>query len=359
MGVGTVDHEAPVAADGKRQGRRAARELLHGWQRSYSSLKRVRKCGTPVASTVEVGVFRHAGGLVAHVSGIGRCGSPWSCANCSPVVREGRAGEIDGGVVEALGRGWSVLFITTTVPHSWADSLERSFRLVSDGHRRTRSGRAWQALRKRLDYAGGIRAWEATHGGNGWHPHCHELLMFRRELSAVEVEAVHEHYRRTYGEAVEAGAGSALHPVHGIDVRRVTGAGELAGYLTKVEGGWGTGLEMARGDLKRAAGKRTPWELLEDAAAGDVEAGRLWWEWEAGTDGKRAIMWSAGLRGELLPAADELTDEELAALPPTEDVAVWTCSFSADLWCSVRRQGGIAALLSLCEEEAGREAPPP
>lgn len=356
-GDGTALLEA-LAGD-KRQRRRAAREAAHGWERKMSSLKRVRLCGVPVRPEVVVGVWNHGGDLVAHVAGLGRCGSPWACANCAPVVREGRATEIDAGVREALARGWTVLFITTTVPHSWADALERSFRLVSDGHRRTRSGRGWQALRKGLDYRGGIRAWEATHGGNGWHPHCHELLMFGRRLSDGDVEAVHEHYRRTYGQAVERGAGARLHPVHGIDVRRCTGAGDLGGYLTKVEGGWGTGLELARGDLKRAPGKRSPWEILEDAAAGDVEARRLWWEWEAGTDGKRAIMWSAGLRGELLPAEAEPTDEELAARPPTDELPLWTCTYPADVWCMMRRAGAISELLAECEARAAALHPPP
>jgi hypothetical protein len=275
-------------------------------------------------------------------------------------VREGRAREIDQGVSEALARGWTVLFVTTTVPHSWGDSLKRSWQLVSDGHRRTRSGRAWQKLRHGLGYAGGIRAWEATYGGNGWHPHCHELLMFRRALSDGQVQTVRDHYRATYGVSVERAAGSKLHEVHGIDVRRCTTARDLGGYLSKIEGGWGTGLELARGDLKTAGGGRhTPWQLLDEAAGGDVLARGLWWEWEAATDGKRAIMWSAGLRGELLPKDDERTDEELAALPPTEDLPVWSCSFPADVWCKVRRAGGISVLLDHCEAVAAREGPLP
>jgi hypothetical protein len=314
-----------------------------------------------VAAVVEVGVYNHGGDLVAHVAGVGRCGSPWACSSCAPVVREGRAREIDAGVAEALSRGWEVLFVTTTVPHTWSDRLERSWKLVADGHRRTRSGRAWQRLRADLDYAGGIRAWEATHGANGWHPHCHELLMFRRHLSDVDLEKVRSHYVATYGVSVERAAGTALHKVHGIDVRRCATADALGGYLAKIEGGWGAGLEVARGDLKAAPGRRrTPWQILEDAVEGDVSAKGLWWEWEAATDGKRAIVWSARLRGELLPAAvEDVTDEDLAARPPTDEVPVWVFQFPADVWARVRRAGAIYALLLECEGEAARQGLPP
>lgn len=337
--------------------RRPLRERLHRWQQERSGLRRVRRCGEPIQGEVEVGVFAHRdGALVAHVLGVGRCGSPWSCAWCAPPVREAKATDIDEGASEALARGWTVLFVTCTVPHHWGDRLDASFSLVRKAHRATRSGRRWQRLRRGLGYAGGIRAWEVTHGRNGWHPHSHELVMFDRALSDAEVAQVRGHYLATYGPVVEGGGRGRLHEQHGIDVRRCHSASDLSRYLTKIEGGWGVGLELARGDLKRGLGKRTAWEILEDAVDGDEASQALWWEWEAATDGRRATQWTPGLRAKLLGRAREVeaADEQLAEQQPDEgDVKVWSATIRGDVWCHARRRGMLAELLREAERLAG------
>jgi hypothetical protein len=305
----------------------------------------------PIEATVTVSVMGERPG-VAHVAGIGRCGSPWACAVCTPVVREGRASEIDQGCAEALQRGWTVLMVSCTVPHSWGDALAESFGVVRSAHAKTRSGRPWRALRDGLDYRGSIRAWEMPHGRAGWHPHSHELLMFGRSLSDREVQAVKAHYDQVYGGAVLAATGRALHAVHGVDVRRVAARGRagVGTYLCKVEGGWGAGLELARSDVKRSGASRNPWQILAAAADGEVGALRLWREYELATAGKRAITWSRGLRAELA-GEDEATDAQLAAVVPGGE-EVWSVSMPADQWCAVRRVGGLAFLLEECEERA-------
>lgn len=313
-------------------------------------------CGMPLQGEVTVGVFDHGpGGLVAHVSGVGRCGSPWSCAWCAPVVREAKARDIDQGASEALARGWTVLFVTATVAHRWGDRLDASFGLLRRAHRATRSGRAWQTVKSALGYVGTIRAWEATYGRNGWHPHSHELIVFDRPLTDAEVARVHGHYWKTYAPVVEKGCGRRLHEVHGIDVRRCHTAGDLSRYLVKIESGWGVGLELARSDLKRAPGKRTAWEVLEDASEGDPAAQGLWWEWEAATDGLRATMWSPGLRARLLGdgQAEEAPDSELATeAPAAGEVEVWSVTVPADVWCDARQRGMVTELLRECERRA-------
>ncbi len=137
-------------------------------------------------------------------------------------------------------------------------------------------------------------------------------------------------------------------------MRPVETAGDLGGYLTKVEGGWGAGLELARSDLKRGRrGGRSPFELLAEAAEGDVLALMLWLEYERATKGKRAISWTRGLRKMLIDVADEdaPSDEDLAALAPDAD-EVWGLDLPARVWVEVRRQGSLADLLRVCEEEA-------
>lgn len=345
-----VLEEIGVHRRSERVSRRRERGRLHHVLRSRTSLRGVSGCGRALGGLVHVGVVDHGGDLIAHVQGIGRCGSPWACPSCAPVVREGRAGEIDRAMSVALALGYVVLFVTTTLPHEFGDRLERTFGLVRDGHRRTRSGRRWQQLRDAYGYVGSIRAWEVTHGANGWHPHGHELLIFERDDQRLEWD-VRALYEQTYGRFIEQNTGKLLHRIHGIDVRRVSAAGDLAAYLTKVEGGWGAGLEVARSDLKRSAGRRTAWDLLTDACEGDVAALDLWHEYEQATHGRRAVQWSPGLRGRLLGLEEEPSDEDLAAAAP-EGEEVWSVDLLAEEWAQLVRQGAVAAVLEECEARA-------
>jgi hypothetical protein len=248
----------------------------------------------------------------------------------------------------------SALFISTTLQHGSRDPLAQTFDLLRRGHRLIHSGKHWKALHQSLDYAGAIRAWEITHGRNGFHPHSHELALFEGQVSDDQIRALEDHYTRVYGRFL-AKHGLYLHPVHGIDVRRVQSAGDLAGYLTKMDDStWGAGLELARQDLK--TGKRqsqTPFELLADATDGDLRAWALWREYEDATKGKRAISWSRGLKARLLVATDDqgATDEDLAALAPDAD-EVWGIDLPPKTWAAVRMAGGIAELITMCEQEA-------
>lgn len=94
---------------------------------------------------------------------------------------------------------------------------------------------------------------------------------------------------------------------HGLDVRVVSGPGELSGYLAKVEAGWSIGSELARADRKTSTPMRLLTELVE---TGEARWAALWGEYESATFGRRAIVWSAGLRALLLGVEDEMSDEE-------------------------------------------------
>ena len=59
----------------------------------------------------------------SHLSGVKRCGSPWSCQSCSPKVRQRKAERINAVVAAALAEGHTVLFTSATLPHTRADCL--------------------------------------------------------------------------------------------------------------------------------------------------------------------------------------------------------------------------------------------
>jgi hypothetical protein len=289
--------------------------------------------------------------FVARVSGIMRCGSSWACPTCAPVVRERRAAEIDQGLGEHLASGGGALFVTFTCRHHGRDRLEPRLALMSRAFGAVLDGMPWQRRRVALGYVGLIRATEITWGeANGWHPHSHGLMLFERPLTAEERRDLEAWLRVRWAGVLER-CGFGTINSHGVDVQAVTTAGDLAGYLAKVEGGWGAGLELARADLKTKGGgeRRTPMQVLEEFAdTGDLAMRGLWLEYEAATFGKRAIVWSPGLKARL--GVVEVTDEEAAAMEG-EDVTLWRFTFSSREWNAVVVTGAVADLLTACEDE--------
>ncbi len=292
--------------------------------------------------------------LTAQVSGVHRCGSGWSCVVCGPVVRQRRAEKIDQGVNGWLAKGGGAELASLTCSHGLADALEPRLAAMAGALRSLLKGAAWERFKRRLGYVGSIRAVEVTWGEeNGWHPHNHVVMLFERPLTAEERQQFWRWlHNRWSGVLLAKGLGS-ITEAHGVDVRQVTGD-VLGEYLTKVEGGWTAGLELARGDVKRSKrGGVTPFDLLGDfAATGDVESRRLWLEYEEATFGKRWLRWTAGLRVLLLGEEVEESDEQLAASEGVDLALVrWLCG--AGEWREHQRAGTTGLLLDQVEEAAG------
>lgn len=327
-----------------RQAKRAGREAIKLVQRAITESVSSRLCwycaGT--GAVVDIGA-----NLTAHVSGIRRCGSPWSCLLCAPIIRERRATEIDTGVSNHLASGGSALFVTLTLHHLRSDALSPRLEAVAEALKHTLTGAPWSRRKERLGYVGAIRAVEITDGLNGWHPHTHALLLFDRHLSSEEVDDLGAWmFDRWAGVLLRRGLGSIN--AHGLDVRPVVNAGDLAGYLCKIDGGWGVGLELARSDVKRNSPVRHLWEF---ARTGDMAPAARWREYELATFGKRAIRWSPGLRARLLGVELDQADDELAASEGL-DLALLRAVIPKEVWDPAVRGGTATDLLSTIEEWA-------
>lgn len=333
---------------GQRLASRDHRHTLKAAQRALTAARATRLCylasGTSHV-TVTVGRL-----LVAHVSGVHRCGSVWCCPLCSPVVRRGRASDIDRAGSVVLDHDGSALFVTATGPHRKGDPLSPLFNLTCGFGDRTMRGAKAKAWRDSLGYVGSIRSLEITYGENGWHPHVHTLMLFDRRLTPTEVAGFRTYlFGRWENVLLSAGFGR-LHPVHGLDVRPVYDTGGLAEYVTAVEDGWSVGMELARSDLKHRS--HTAMELLASwALNGDLEARALWKEYEAVTFGRRCIQWTPGLRSRLLPDVEDVTDVELAQAEGEDEriVTVMVGTEAWNLWC---RSGEVSQVLRQIEEWA-------
>jgi len=296
--------------------------------------------------------------LVAHVSGVHRCGSIWNCPLCAPVVRQGRARDIDAAASVVLASGGCGLFVSYTGPHRKFDPLGPLFDLTARFGDLTMRGAKGKRFRVDLGMLGMIRALEVTYGrppfDNGWHPHGHVLFLFDRQLTAAEVAAFRSFLWGRWDGALRKAGFGALHPVRGLDCRPVFDTAGLAQYTTAVEDGWGVGLELARADLKHRG--VTPMELLARwALDGESQEGllarMLWKEYEAVTFRRRCIQWTPGLRKRLIPDAEELSDQELAAAEGEDEVLV-SVQVLAEEWNLLVRRGEVAAVLRQIEEMA-------
>lgn len=264
-----------------------------------------------------MGVHAEAGGS-AYFSGVETCGSIWACPVCSPIIRARRADEIQRGADRWVSEGGAVIMGTFTLRHRREDGLRDSLGLLQRAYTRLMNSRGWKALMKRHGYAGQIRAIESPWGHrNGWHPHTHTLFM----LDALDDAALEQIEREAFDlweAALLKEGGRTIARDHGVRISR--GA---AAYVAKVQEHeddgrqWLAGSELARGDLKSGRDRSLmPFELLDL----DGETARaLWLEYVSVTKGRRAILWSRGLRERL--GVEDLTDEEIVEEESSPDVA--------------------------------------
>lgn len=271
------------------------------------------------------------------------------------MIRQRRAEDIDQHVGRWLANGGGALLLSLTVPHYRPDRLAPRLDLMAAAIDGLLKGRPWERRRDALGYVGAIRALEITYGdANGWHPHNHALLLTERPISTDEQLDLWEWlYGRWAGVCERHGFGTPSR-AHGLDLRQVWGADGLSSYLTTVEGGWGIGRELARGDLKRGRDRLVPLDLLRALIeTGEARMAALWVEYELATAGKRAVRWGPGLR-ERLQAGVEASDEELAASEGL-DQALIVQRFGPTVWNGEARAGRLARVLELCEQEAARQ----
>jgi hypothetical protein len=249
----------------------------------------------------------------------------WACPVCSAGIRQGRASEIEAAVNAQWDRGGGVLFLTLTLRHSAADSLQDLITSVRHCWSKVTTGRAWMADQKDSGIVGYVRTVEVTFGdldsgGAGWHPHVHALVFVDRDLDDSSVKRLEDSiFSRWERAALRTGAGQPTRE-HGVRLQHVRRGGPSLGeYLSKVTDEFGVerpvGMEMTRGDLKSNVsgwGRGLhPFQLLDVVELGGEEdaqrANALWHEYESATKGLRCLTWSRGLLDDLFP--DGLPEE--------------------------------------------------
>lgn len=257
------------------------------------------------SAKVEGGEAKHVWKWVKH------CASTWFCPVCAPKIMSRRRDEIETAVGQLRDAGYHFAFLTLTIPHTLHVPLVEYMSRLQTALRLFRSGKAWAKFKARTGMLGYIRAQEVMRSKkHGWHPHYHELMILRPDLSEAEAEDAASFMKKRWVDVCKK---AGLIPddkevaarAHGVDVRLGQDVVSQQ-YLSKVAS-W----ELSSQTTKAARNKEsiTPFELLGQALDGDKESRRLWAEYMVGMYGRAAVYWSPGLKA--FCGVIERTDAEL------------------------------------------------
>jgi hypothetical protein len=276
------------------------------------------------------------------------CGSHL-CPVCGPRVADTRRDEVAQVIAWAMGQGLHPVMLTLTTANKMGQALAPMARAQKAALRAWKRDRRFKERRPSI--AGIVSAFETTHGGNGWHPHIHLLLLIKAATMGRALRLV-AGLRAPWVAAAKAEglhAGRAGFKAH---------AGEKAAeYMAK----WDLAHEIAAASAKKGRDKgKTPGQLLRAAYGGDKVAARLWAEYAAAMKGKSVLRFSPGLRdlAGILDVSDEQAAQEEGGEGDglREEVQRWPLIdiIEGDLWEEAKANGLDRDDLKRAAKEDGR-----
>lgn len=291
-------------------------DLHHSLAGCGSVRKTFRPYGSSAPSEPDMAVLAVGKDGRASFGGVHRCGSPWACPCCAPRIAAARAETLKPQVAALMAQGWTAHLITLTVAHAQGDSLDGLWDALGKAWKKLASGKAWDAVRK-AGAVESVRGYDVTHGqGAGWHPHVHLALYLGPEHKDPNKVA-----RRVLARWIDCLARQGWMALPGAQhAVRVDDPEAAAAYAVTSAACY----EAVAMSLKRGRGKgagRTPFEILEAAAAGDAQAVVLWREYVEATKGRRQVNTSRGLH-----LREDEEDEEPVEEQPVAELGQSTVS---------------------------------
>lgn len=274
----------------------------------------------------------------AHYKNLQTCGSVWHCPVCAAKISEQRRSELEAAIAVHRAGGGEVLLLTLTNSHHKRHRLADLVEGQQKALKLFNGGKGGADLFEGMGVVGKIRAWEVTHGANGWHPHFHILVFLKAPLDGLA--GWRDCLARRWQNSCRRAGLPIPDLTHGCDLRDGTYA---AAYASK----WGLPEEMTKGHIKQGKeGGKTPFDLLGDFAdTGDMEPGRLFQEYAVVFKGKRQLVWSPGLKDRL--RIEDVTDDQAAA--GGDDGAFLLGLITLEQWRAVLLADKRAELLELAE----------
>jgi len=352
--------EAALNAKSRRFGLlRTAQGLLYDPEKRAEKQSRVCWCYRHLHTRGDaVSVYRAESGTGARLAGVATCGSVWHCPVCAAKITEARRKELDLAVTAWVKHGGIVNLLTLTFPHEWDMPLPDLMARFAKALQAFKNCKKYKRIMADAGRAGSIRSLETTWGENGWHPHTHDLVFIKSELTATDVDTLKSEWTRI---CIKQGLGDNSKRsdmlAHGLDIQDGRYAAE---YIAKFghDSAWGASAEMTKPHSKLGkvgefggADHYTPFQLLAWAESGDTRAGALFRDFAAAFDGKRMLSWSPKLRLLLTDCAEEMTDEEIAAHDDPAPGEVRTGELSGEQFAILlgrNRLGDFIAYVARC-----------
>lgn len=303
-------------------------------------------CGMiPKGEWVEQKVVKNDDGAYAYYKGLFRCSSIWACPVCSHAIRIRRQLEVQAAALAHTNNGGSLLMLTLTLKHQPNHGLEELLEVLNSCWTKTLNNKSW-AQNVKPHLVGTIKAVEITQGklekGGSWHPHLHILLFVKKGKEEEVKNHVEKWLPKSWKKAVAKKLDVSPDLLHGVDIRSIDAS--ASAYITKIS------QEITRSDTK---GKdRNIWALVDGMKNGEAAAFPAWKEYTSATKGKRALIWSNGLKKLLIPEVEDKTDEEIIEEEKGGEVVK---TIHRDEWnekyCKTNKDGKIVALAEIEKTE--------
>lgn len=308
----------------------------------------VTLCGWTLIAGREVEVCRETAPDKAprgYLKGVQKCDRGWICPVCTRAKAEAGRRRVNALLSRGRREGWQMVMVTLTARHDRDTPLDWLWSAMSKASDELRGNHAWKR-QLNPDLVGSIRAVEATHGANGWHPHFHVILVFPREAAKDQAEAIARAEVLRVAWMAELAKVGLTGNEHAFDVQGAAAAGS---YLAK----WGLAEELTLGGAKTGrAGGRTPWQLLRDSREGDTEAGQLWLEFVGVIAGTHQLRMTPGLR---VMVNEELERLDAEAPPREEPKAITLDRIDPEEWMETGRRRRVR-IIEAAEARTRRQA---
>lgn len=225
----------------------------------------------------------------AGFSGVTRCNSPWSCPTCAPRISSARGQVLQPQVARFMAEGWTAWSITLTVRHTRQDTLAGTFTTMGKALSRVLSGKRYAAVKaKGFEF---VRGWDVTHSErNGWHPHGHMMVLLSPEHADPKAVA-----RGILGQWIGSLSRLGMKAIPGAQHVIQANNPEAAARYAVTPAACYESVSLALKRARKGSSSRTPFEVLEAAAAGDGRAFHLWREYVAAVKGRKQVNVSKGL----------------------------------------------------------------
>lgn len=316
---------------------RLERFALQSAARSILPKSRTAKClRCRQAHKPHVEVWRTAETKTARYKNLQTCASVWACPVCAAVISERRSLELRQAIEIHQAAGGQVLLLTNTNPHTRTDDLVEMLNAQSRAMSRFNGHRLARSIWADMGCIGTVRAWEVTHGANGWHPHFHILIFC---AAGIDLESFRARLYSLWATCCRLAGLPIPSEKHGLTLEDGSKASE---YVSK--GLWGLDREMTKGHIKKARSGRSPFDLLRSFLSDhDKQAAALFQQFANAFHGRRQLVYSKGLKAHF--DLVEKTDAEIAA--QVEETAHLLGSIDLDQWrtiCRLNLRGEVLEL---------------